>query len=82
MSDAPHIRDEVATRERYGLVGDGKELPPQLGVAWCGEDCSYRFMFIDASHALLSLRYNGDIAACPDCLRALRAVIDGELAPR
>ncbi len=77
---SPHIRNERASREILGLVGVDRDLPQGKGVAWCGDRLiATVFTFVDASHALLSLRYQGDIGVCPGCLRALRLVIDSEL---
>ncbi len=75
-----HVRDERASREAFGMIGVERELPMGSGVAWCSKKLVGEWCFVDASHALLSLRYQGDIAACPACLRAIRTVIDAELA--
>ena len=77
-----HIRDERATREVLGLIGDDRQLSTDCGVAWCSERFHNEWCFLDASHALLSLRYQGDIAPCLACLRALRLVIDREFGDK
>lgn len=79
MSAGRHVCDERATREKFNLVGSDKPLPTTHGIAWCGEHY-VGWAFNDASHALLSLRYTGSVAPCLPCLRALRDVIDRELA--
>ena len=75
-----HVRDERASREALGMIGVERELPASKGVGWCGERFYNEWCFLDASHALLSLRYQGDVAACRGCLSALRVVIEAELA--
>lgn len=73
-----HIRNERLTRDKLpGWVG--KELPSEIGFAWCGADCSGLWIFQDVDHAILELKYIGSIAPCIDCLLAIKAVIDAEL---
>jgi hypothetical protein len=78
VSEPRHICNERETREKLNLVGKDVDLPRDRGVGWCGEDY-VGWMFKDAEHALLHLKYNGGIAPCRACLLALRAVIDEEL---
>jgi hypothetical protein len=52
------------------------------GRAWCGvHRNSLEWRFTDASHALLALRDGTGIGPCSACLRAMREIIDAELAP-
>lgn len=82
-----HIRDEVATRTRYGLIGNEQELDADrktqdLCVAFCDVDThGLEFFFRSIDHAVLSLRDNGGIAVCKRCLRIVRSIIDKELGP-
>jgi hypothetical protein len=71
-----HIIDEAATRKRNDTVGQ-----PQMGqpLYWCGAIGVGEFCFLDASHAVLRLKYFGDSTPCPGCLGAIRDVIDAEL---
>lgn len=80
MGQGIHIRDERRTREELGYVGMG--LPLGVFVAWCGEKDTgnAEFHFLDAAHALTSLKYEGGHGPCPGCLRAIGAVINIELA--
>lgn len=80
-----HIRDEVATRKRYNLVGNGKELDADpktrnLCVAFCGVNThGLGFFFLSIDHAVLSLRNGTAIAPCKHCLKAVREIINAEL---
>jgi hypothetical protein len=80
-----HIRDEVATRTRYGLIGNERELSDDrktqdLCVSFCEVNThGLEFFFHSIDHAVLSLRDNGGIAVCKRCLEIVRAIIDKEL---
>jgi hypothetical protein len=83
-----HIRDEIATRCRYDLIGNGKELDDDrktrdLCVSFCNVDThGVEFFFHSIDHAVFSLRDHGGIAACKDCLANIQAIIGAELATK
>lgn len=93
MTDQPvgriglnHIRNERATREHYALLDHDAPLRDLVGVSagvsWCGVDTRETgdtIWFQDIDHALIHLKYQGDISACHACLAALRIIIDREL---
>lgn len=72
------VREERATREAYGLVGNEKELPRDMGVSWCGERMS-GVLFVSADHALRTLMLGGGREPCRNCLREMRDIITIEL---
>ncbi len=84
-----HIRNEIATRLHFKLMGVDRDLsellaekrvPSATGVPWCGPHLvHYEVFFNSIDHAISSLRHNGGIAVCPGCLRAVAAIIDKEL---
>lgn len=83
-----HIRDEIATRTRYDLIGNGQELDADrktqnLCVSFCDVDTyGIEFFFHSIDHAVLSLRDHGGIAACKRCLAIVHSIIDKELATK
>lgn len=77
-----HVRHEIKTREHYKLIGDGKELPDHLGVAWCGPVIySHEWKFMSTDHVLLALAGGTSITPCRGCLREIQAVLRAELEP-
>jgi len=80
-----HIRDEVATRTRYGLIGNEQELDADrktqdLCVSFCDVNThGLEWFFHSIDHAVLSLRDNGGIAVCKRCLKIVCAIINKEL---
>ena len=74
MKRISHIRNERATREATGRIGDGRPLPRRIGVGWCGVDCSSEWFFMDADTLLLDLAYGGmpvGIEPCAACVKAM-----------
>jgi len=61
-----HIRNELLTRERYRLVGSGKELPAHLCAAWCERDATSQWFYMSLDHAALAA--DGSPDACPTCV--------------
>lgn len=88
---ARHATDERATRDWHAEHGhelevlDGPYALPRIypWITWCGAYVSpnLEFAFLDASHALTSVRYDGSVEPCRACFEAMRLVIDKELAP-
>jgi hypothetical protein len=80
-----HIRDEIATRRAYDLIGNGQELDADrktrnLCVSFCGVDTyGIEFFFFSIDHAVLSLRDHGGITACKRCLAIVQSIIKAEL---
>lgn len=72
------VREERATREAYGLVGNEKELPRDMGISWCGERMS-GVLFVDADHALRTIMLGDGRAPCRNCLREIRDIVTIEL---
>jgi hypothetical protein len=72
-----HTRNEVKTRKHYNRVGDGKDLPVSMGIAWCDENISNMFFYLDAAHALNAI--GGSSSPCHKCLKAIRARIEQEV---
>lgn len=69
----------MANEDRASHIGDGTGAAGTS--AWCGApDGIMEWRFVDATHALLALRNGTAITPCPACLRAIRLVIDAELA--
>lgn len=67
-----HIRNELATREEFGMVGNGKELKDdpknaKRCVAWCGEDAGRLWFYNSIDHAVLA----GMSEACEKCESAI-----------
>jgi len=78
MSGA-HIIDERRTRDAGDYEGKVLDDIP-MRIAWCGKRLDrMQWSFLDASHALMSLKYGGGIGACRSCLRKLLAIIQHEL---
>jgi len=73
------IRDERATRTKYKLDGVDKDLPHGVGVSRCGETISNQWFFMDADHALHSIRPMGGIAVCHKCLKVIVEICREEL---
>jgi hypothetical protein len=73
------IRDERATREKYNLIGNDKALSQSIGVSRCGETISNQWFFMDADHALHSMRPMGGVAVCPKCLKVIVEICLEEL---
>lgn len=48
-------------------------------VYWCGAPVTIAWAFVDATHALLSIRNGGGITPCSACLRTIIATLEGEL---
>ena len=73
------IRDERATREKYGLICVDKDLPQSSGVSRCGREMYHEWFFQDADHALFSIRPMGSIAVCHECLKVIVEICREEL---
>lgn len=74
-----HTIHEPKTREAFGLVGSGKDLPQDIGVPWCSDEKIVGFMFQGPSHTLYALQQGSGIDPCRRCLWAMRKVINAEL---
>jgi len=73
-----HVRNEARTREVKGFVG--KPMPDGVGIAWCEKDVTNQWFFMDAAHVLGALQQSTCITPCKLCLKAMRRIIDRELA--
>lgn len=80
MAFDAHVRDEVATRELLGRIGDGKELGATNRMkSWCSEVVLNEWHFQGVDHVVLALKKTCGIAPCRKCLEAIRAVINNEI---
>ena len=62
-----HVRHERKTRENAHLVGDRRDLPDNLCMAWCGANANGEWFYLGADHAAMAAQQMSGPPICDEC---------------